>query len=292
MKSCLATVALLLGVLVLQLNAAGVKLSSLPGKPDKDITNLLLVSSPWNPTECLQLNFPEHCWGRGMPDVNHSNPVQVDTPWRLSDDSSRAGFEYSPRDGVTFRAEAEADSMAVRLSLEIDNRTDTAITDIRTLICLRPGSLAAFLDTAYARTFVAVNGRPALLGRDTHYSGPLPESSPVFWALNVAGGPDNLTFDDLGWFRPGSGPGRIVEERADPPLIAVRAKGTPERWLATIWTPARLVFSNKRIPCIHSDPLPPDCPPGETTRARGLVIFHEGSFEGLVERAKALLAKP
>ncbi len=289
MKSCLTIVVLLASTLALQLNAAGIKFSSRPGKPGDETTNLLLVGSPWDPAEHFQLNFPEHCWGAGLPNVSHSSTVQIDSPWMFNNDSSRARFDYSPRDGVTFHAAAAADSMAVRLMLEIENRSRTAITDIRTLVCLRPGGLGAFLDTAYARTYVAVGGRPVLLGQDTHYSGPLPESGPAFWALNVKGGPDNLSFADLGWFRPGSGPGRIVQERADPPLIAVRAQGTPERWLATIWAPSRLVFSNKRIPCIHSDPLPPDCPPGATTRATGLIIFHEGSFETLVSRAQALL---
>lgn len=267
---------------------AGIKLSCLPGTPGQETTNLLLVGSPWDPAERFQLNFPEHCWGRGLPNVSHSSTVQIDRPWLFNADSSRAWFDYEPRHGVTFRAAAEAESMAVRLSLEIENRSDTVITDIRTLICLRPGGLTGFNDTSYARTFVAVDSAPARLGKDTHYHGPLPEKGPAFWALNAAGGPDNLEFEDLGWFKPGSGPGRVVEERTNPPLIAVRSEGSPERWLGTIWSPARLVFSNSRIPCIHSDPLPPDCPAGQTTSAEGLIIFHEGDFKGLLARAKAL----
>lgn len=267
---------------------AGIKLSSLPGNPGQETTNLLLIGSPWDPAERFQLNFPEHCWGVGLPNVSHSSTVQIDSPWLFNADSSRAWFDYEPRPGVIFHAGAEAESMAVRLSLEIENRSDTAITDIRTLICLRPGGLTGFNDTSYARTFVAVDSAPARLGKDTHYHGPLPEKGPAFWALNVAGGPDNLAFEDLGWFKPGSGPGRIVEERTDPPLIAVRAEGSPERWLGTIWRPARLVFSNSRIPCIHSDPLPPDCPPGQSTQAEGLIIFHEGDYKSLLARVKAL----
>lgn len=263
--------------------------SSRPGDPSRETTNLLLVGSPWEPGEKLSLNFPEHCWGVGLPNVSHSSTVKIDRPWLFNPDSSRAWFEYEAREGVTFRATATAESMAVRLSLEIENRSDIPISDIRTLVCLRHDGSAEFHDTSYARTFAAVDSRPARLGADTRYTGPLPESGPALWAFNVKDGPDNLAFEDLGWFHPGSGPGRIVEERTWPPLIAVRSDREAERWLGTIWHPARMVFSNKRNPCIHSDPLPPDCPPGETSRAEGLILFHEGSFEGLLERAGKLL---
>ncbi|MFC1544918.1 hypothetical protein ACFL4X_02005 [Gemmatimonadota bacterium] len=269
--------------------AGNIKFSSRPGEQGQETTNLLLISSPWSAQQRFSINFPEHCWGRGLPNVSHSSNVQIDKPWLFNTDSSSTWFEYEARPGVVFRASASAESMAVRLKMELDNRSDTAATDIRTLICLRPGGLDEFNDHDYARTFVAVDGKPVRLGADTHYDGPLPEEGRAYWALNVAGGPDNLTFEDLGWFRPGSGPGRIVEERADPPLIAVRASNEPERWLAMIWRPARLLFSNSSIPCIHSDPLPPDCPPGATSSAVGLILFHEGNFQGLLERAKAEL---
>jgi hypothetical protein len=31
------------------------------------------------------------------------------------------------------------------------------------------------------------------------------------------------------------------------------------------------------VPCLHSDPQIPDCPPGETRRVRGWLSFYEGS---------------
>jgi hypothetical protein len=268
-----------------------IRLSSHAGDPTNETTNTLLISSPWNAGERLSLNFPEHCWGRGLPNVSHSSTIKIDRPWNFNTDSTRAWFEYSPRAGVLFRAEARVESLGVRLLLDLENSSDTALTDIRTLVCLRPEGMLEFRDTSYALTCVAVEGRPLALGRETHYPGPLAEDGRPCWALNVAGGPDNLSFDDLGWFKPGSGPGRIVEERADPPLIAIHSRQESLRWLGTVWQPARLVFSNPRIPCIHSDPLPPDCPPGGRSHAEGLILFHRGSFETLLERARAGLAQ-
>ena len=146
--------------------------------------------------------------------------------------------------------------------------------------------MGEFRTHEYGRTYVAVEGNPVGLGTDTHYNGSLPDRLPAPFALNIAGGPDNLEFEDLGWFRPGSGPGRIVEERAEPALIAVHSSIDRGKWLATIWHPARLVFSNPHIPCIHSDPLPPDCPPGGRSRAVGLILFHEGDFASLLDRVR------
>ncbi len=264
----------------------GIKFSSRSGEGGAETTNTLLISSPWAPQQRFSINYPEHCWGKGLPNVSHSSTVKIDKPWLFSEDSSSTWFEYEPRPGVVFRARADADSMAVRLTMELHNSSDTAATDIRTLICLRPGELIDFRNNNYENTFVAVNSEPVQLGAETHYDGPLPENRRAYWALDVAGGPDNLAIEDLGWFRPGSGPGRIVKEVADPPLIAVRSLGQPQRWIAVIWQPARMVFSNCSIPCIHSDPQLPDCPPGATSGAEGLIIFHEGDFQGLLERAK------
>jgi hypothetical protein len=192
---------------------------------------------------------------------------------------------------VTFRAAAAVDSMAVGLTIELENESDIPISDVRTLVCVRPDNMTAFRDTSFAHTSVAVDNEEARLGIDTHFHGELPEGRPVNWALNLVGGLNNETLPDIGWFRgdDSGGPGRVVEERADPPLIAIHSNSDPNRWLAVIWKPARILFSNPGIPCIHSDPLPPDCPAGGSSRAEGVILFHEGSFEELVKRAELAL---
>lgn len=248
-------------------------------------TQLVYVYSPWEPGEYMTINFPEHCWGNGLPNVGHNSEQPMTSPWEIAPDSMSARLERTMREGVVYRSLAGVDSMAVRLALEIENSSETPISDIRTLVCARPATMDEFSSNTYEPDYVAVDGQKTHLDRDTHYDGPMPERL-VAWSLNVKGGPDNREFEDLGWFKPGSGPGRIVQERAWPPLIALRGSGEPERWLATIWHPARLLFANPNIPCIHSDPLPPDCPAGGKVRVEGLVLFHEGSFESLVERAR------
>ncbi len=248
-------------------------------------THLLRVHSPWESTQYLSINFPEHCWGEGLPNVGHMSQDPISTPWCYNADSSEAVFEHSPRPGVSYRSLAAVDSMAVRLEMVIENKSDSAISDIRALVCMRADKMTGFYFPTYRTVYVWIDGQPKNIKLGTSYEGKMPLQQ-VAWALNVEGGPDNLTFDDMGWFRPGRGPGRIVAERASLPLITTRHLDKPRLWVATIWNPARIVFANPAIPCIHSDPLLPDCPPGETVRVQGLVLFHEGDLAGLLERAR------
>ncbi|MFH1070687.1 MAG: hypothetical protein V1794_13815 [Candidatus Glassbacteria bacterium] len=262
----------------------------------------LHVYSPWQPGRYLALSFPEHCWGRNLPNTSHDNKEPMQSPWKIAADSASAGYDSNPRAGVTFRARARVDSMAVRLVLEIDNQTDSALTEIRSLVCLkpdahggmsgRPDAMREFRDTSFARTWIAVDGKPVKLHDQTHYEGDYPNRgwtdirSQINWGVNVKGGRDNRTISDIGWFR-GNSPGRIVDEVADPAVIMVQSAVNPQHWLATIWQPARILFCNPRNPCYHSDPDIPDCPAHGTTRVEGVVFFHEGSVESLIARADA-----
>lgn len=49
-----------------------------------------------------------------------------------------------------------------------------------------------------------------------------------------------------------------------------------KRWIITAWDPCHRPWTNPPVPCLHSDPKFPDCPPGETQRIRGWFSFYEG----------------
>jgi hypothetical protein len=49
------------------------------------------------------------------------------------------------------------------------------------------------------------------------------------------------------------------------------------RWVITAWNPLDATWQNPSVPCIHSNGRLPDCPPGQTVRARGWLSFHEGT---------------
>lgn len=61
------------------------------------------------------------------------------------------------------------------------------------------------------------------------------------------------------------------------------------RWLITSWKPLDRAWGNPPVPCLHADPILPDCPPGETTRTWGWLSFYEGEdWQREIERIEAL----
>jgi hypothetical protein len=70
-------------------------------------------------------------------------------------------------------------------------------------------------------------------------------------------------------------------------VAAVRADSGDDRWILTAWERAGRVWGNPQVPCIHSDPLLPDCPFRKTVRTRGRVWFYEGKqIDQEIERAR------
>ena len=75
-----------------------------------------------------------------------------------------------------------------------------------------------------------------------------------------------------------------LESIVEGPYIAVRGVDNREqptnRWIVTHWIPNQRVWTNPPVPCIHSDPLFPDCAPGETVTVSGSLRFYEGENVG------------
>jgi hypothetical protein len=58
-----------------------------------------------------------------------------------------------------------------------------------------------------------------------------------------------------------------------------------DRWLITSWKPLGRAWGNPDVPCLHADPVLPDCSPGRTTRAVGWLSFYEGrDWKAEIER--------
>ena len=58
------------------------------------------------------------------------------------------------------------------------------------------------------------------------------------------------------------------------------------RWIITAWQPTNRVWTNPPVPCIHSDPIFPNCEPGQTVRVLGGIWFYEG--ERVKDRIRSL----
>jgi len=59
------------------------------------------------------------------------------------------------------------------------------------------------------------------------------------------------------------------------PSVAVHSSGG-NRWILTTWERCGRAWGNQYVPCLHADPVLPDCAPGETVRVRGRLWFYEG----------------
>jgi peptidoglycan/xylan/chitin deacetylase (PgdA/CDA1 family) len=56
---------------------------------------------------------------------------------------------------------------------------------------------------------------------------------------------------------------------------AVRASAG-NRWIVTEWERCGRTWGNALCPCLHSDPVLPDCPPGQTVKVTGRLWFAQG----------------
>ena len=68
---------------------------------------------------------------------------------------------------------------------------------------------------------------------------------------------------------------RRREQIVEGPFVAIKADNQ-ERWLITAWKPLRRAWTNPPVPCVHSDPVFPDCGPSQTVRVQGKLWFYEG----------------
>ncbi|QDV84302.1 hypothetical protein [Planctomycetes bacterium TBK1r] len=66
-----------------------------------------------------------------------------------------------------------------------------------------------------------------------------------------------------------------LESVTAPPFVAIGAEDS-NRWIITAWQPNHRVWTNPPVPCIHSDPIFPDCEPDQTVTVSGGLWFYEG----------------
>ncbi len=76
----------------------------------------------------------------------------------------------------------------------------------------------------------------------------------------------------------------LIVETGDFPLLARRLPGR-DAWIAWIWPNAYEYFGNTQTPCMHMDPVLPECPAGETRSIFGRLLFFEGTWDDLFECA-------
>ena len=77
---------------------------------------------------------------------------------------------------------------------------------------------------------------------------------------------------------------QTLDNKVKKGLLIATGSADSSRWVLTLWQRAR-PWGNKRVPCMHSDPVFPDLAPGEEARLRGRLWFYQGDdLEGEMER--------
>ena len=77
---------------------------------------------------------------------------------------------------------------------------------------------------------------------------------------------------------------QTLDNKVKKGLLIATGSADSSRWVLTLWQRARS-WGNKRVPCMHSDPVFPDLAPGQEARLRGRLWFYQGDdLEGEMER--------
>jgi hypothetical protein len=72
--------------------------------------------------------------------------------------------------------------------------------------------------------------------------------------------------------------------------FSLASDSSETRWIITAWQNCQRAWTNPPCPCLHSDPLFPDCPPGQSQSLSGWVWFYEGKeIDKELDRLKTLL---
>ncbi|MBN1344169.1 MAG: hypothetical protein JXQ73_15900 [Phycisphaerae bacterium] len=77
----------------------------------------------------------------------------------------------------------------------------------------------------------------------------------------------------------------------DAPVAAVTSKDG-KHVFAIAWPKPRSILSNADIPCVHADPVWPDCPPGRRVYVRGKIYLIEGTLEDVIARVRREILAP
>ena len=71
--------------------------------------------------------------------------------------------------------------------------------------------------------------------------------------------------------------------------VSVAQREFPQIYPRPGWEPLHRPWENPPVPCLHADPSFPDCLPGKTVHAKGIIAFHEGKgIRQQIAKLKAL----
>jgi hypothetical protein len=233
------------------------------------------ISPPWEQEGRWILRAPETIGSNhGLLFIDHSRPDMppVTRPKHpLEWKRSRHGilfYDCDLENGISFSVRIRPGERDVEISSAITNGYVADMTDSGNQYCLIQKGVRGFEDPHAERTFIRVKGRWLALARTR--PGPKAGEKPFFIVTNTADRPPLPAAQiERSWW---------AKEQADVPLIATVSEDGG-RVTALAFDNSYKIMTNADIPCIHADPMFPDCPAGGTAQVRGKIYFVEGTLD-------------
>ncbi len=235
--------------------------------------NIALVQAPWMDSP-IKLRFPETVHTDTLEYIDHTiegispatDPTELAGEWHQDDDAETLWFEWDVAN-ATIGGRLSPNEYDVDLEIWVGNKTGRIIPVAVQFCPILAGTL--FEDKSLERTWIYTDGEWVAMadtdrgdGRETltHYP--------------VEGGPE-LQIPRSIW-----GVSSDVSG-----LDAVAVTSEDGRYVfALAWPSARSLLSNAEIPCVHADPVLPECPPGKRVHRRGKLYLFEGTLDDLTKR--------
>ncbi len=237
------------------------------------IQNVALIQAPWMDTP-IRLRFPETVHTDTLEFIDHAiegveaatDPTSLAGEWRQDDEAGTLWFEWSV-ENATIGGRLSPNEYDVDLEFWLGNQTDRTVPVAAQFCPILSGTM--FEDRGLERTWIYSGGEWVAMA-DTDRG----EGRETLTHYPVEGGPELRL------------PGSIWGESSDvSELDAVAITSEDGNYVfAMAWPSARSILSNAEIPCVHADPVLPDCPPGQRVHRRGKLYLFEGSLDDLTTR--------
>jgi hypothetical protein len=235
----------------------------------------IYVHPPWKEIHRIKCHLEYTSrWSFRFPDTHDvkraeaGDSLQLD--WRFKEDP------------VSYSVRMQADRPdAVLVEVALANNGQDPVLNFRPGFCLQIGG--AFSPKTFAYTIIPQAEEPFPLA-DGHPFAQRPEMWPgIGWVR--AHNRDSAAYSERTKLASEYKPHRsLIAETGDFPLLDRRLPGR-DAWIAWIWPNAYEYFGNTQTPCMHMDPVMPECPGGETRSIFGRLLFFEGTWDDLFERA-------
>jgi hypothetical protein len=172
---------------------------------------------------------------------------------------------------------------SVLVEARLQNGGQQPVVDFTPGFCLQLAG--AYSPTTFAYTIIPRAGEPFPLSMGRYFV-----DRPAMWA-NVGWVRADFTGSAAYADRMKQGPAfkpnadQWIRETGDSPLLARRLPGR-DAWIAWLWPNATGYFGNTQSPCMHMDPILPECPPGQRRSLFGRLLCFDGPWEKLYALAQ------